>query len=122
MTGNFNQVVNAIVRSLPPDILQLLLFSLSGGYDKFTYSIMANASGRAILIEQRLTTDTELSFQRACRVINACVYDFAIPAANAFAETRPLLQHQNIFSGNRQLPGNRQANDARPHYADVYHL
>jgi hypothetical protein len=101
MTGNFNQVVNAIVRSLPPDILQLLLFSLSGGYDKFTYSIMANASGRAILIEQRLTTDTELSFQRACRVINTCMYDFAIPAANAFAEPSPLLQHQNIFSGNR---------------------
>src|SRR2546423_764584 len=101
------------------DGVQLLELLLPGRDDQLAAAPVRHAMRGAVVVEKVLAFDAAARFQRSLRVINAGVDYLGVPRAGVRADRVLGIEDDDLSPGERQLAGDRQADDARADDDDV---
>jgi hypothetical protein len=98
---------------------QRRLLGFRGGDDQLAASLVRQTALLQVAIEQLTARDTDAGLQGAGRIIDPGMDDLGIARRGLGADALGSLGDDDLASGQRQLAGNREADDAGPDHQTI---
>jgi len=114
------QVIDPIGQRVPPQLLQRSDLGLVGGDDQLAATSMGHAVAVAEIVELATPGHAQPALERALRVVDAGVDDFAVARAGGGAKGSLGFQYQHLATGQRQRTRHRQPDHSRTHHHAIH--